>query len=253
MRQIIPIIPAMTPEERLGNMRVCALQGLPLLRRKGRFTDAALTLACYGPSLADTWTKVAHPVMTVSGAHDFLVSGGITPDYHVEVDARAHKVEFTKNAQEGVEYLMASWCHPAVWENLRGKNVTVWHPYGEQEIQDYVKSIGEEKATVGGGSTAGLRALEVAAALGYRRFAIHGMDCSYRDSRHAGSHPNESERVIEVKVNGMAFQTSPQLYESAREFVELIFKHKLDISVALYGDGLLQELMKTAKTLRKAA
>jgi hypothetical protein len=253
MRKLIPIVPVLDPSERLGNMRVAALQGFPLIKWAKKFNSDTLTLACYGPSLRDTWTQIKSPLMTVSGAHDFLIEGGMVPTYHVEVDAREHKVEFTKNAHPEVEYLMASWCNPKAWENLKGKKVTLWHVYGEKEILDHVKAQKEEKALIGGGSTAGLRALEVAAALGYRKFAIHGMDCSYGASRHAGSHPNETERVIEVKVNGRAFQTSPQLYEAAREFMEIILKVMADISVTMYGDGLLQELLKTAKQLRKAA
>jgi hypothetical protein len=254
VRKLVPIVAALDPSERLGNMRVCALKGLPLIKRAKKFKDAVLSLACFGPSLKRTWTHAGHPLMTVSGAHDFMISGGIFPDYHVECDPREHKTLFTKNAVEGVEYLMASWCHPSVWDNLKDRNVTVWHPAGEQPIFDYVLGLKEEDAMVGGGSTVGLRALEVACAMGYRRFAIHGMDCSYEGSeRHAGFHPNETERVIQIKVNGREFLTSPQMYEAAREFVEIILKFKADIEVMLYGDGLLQELMRTAKTLRRAA
>lgn len=253
MRKLVPVVAALDPSERLGNMRVCALKGLPLLKR-GKQLPTVLTLACFGPSLKKTWTHVGSPLMTVSGAHDFLIAGGFTPDYHVECDPRPHKTEFTKNAVEGVEYLMASWCHPTVWANLNGKNVTVWHPAGERAIYDFVQAQKELGAMVGGGSTVGLRALEVGAALGYRRFAIHGMDCSYEGAtRHAGFHPNETERVIEVRVNGREFTTSPQMYEAAREFVELFLKVRADLEVMLYGDGLLQELVKTAKQLKRAA
>jgi hypothetical protein len=253
MRRLVPIVTAVGPDEYLGNMRASTLRGYPLLKPSRKFKDATLTIACYGPSLIDTWTRVRHPLMTVSGAHDFLINGGIFPDYHVECDPREHKATFTKNAQPGVEYLMASCCHPKVWENVKGKNVTLWHLYGFDETNKWVKEQGEEDSLVGGGSTVGLRALEVAAKIGYRKFAIHGMDCSYGASRHAGGHPNETEREIEVKVNGKPFRTSPQLYEAAREFVELVLRIKADISVTMYGEGLLQELLKTAKQLRRAA
>jgi hypothetical protein len=46
---------------------------LPLLKKKGKFNDRRMTIACYGPSLADTWRQLKHPIMTVSGAHDYLV------------------------------------------------------------------------------------------------------------------------------------------------------------------------------------
>jgi len=253
VRRLVPTLPAAGPEEYLRNMGVAAEKCFPLLKPAKHFNDAVLTLACYGPSLKRTWTAVRHPLMTVSGAHDFLIGGGINPDHHVECDPREHKARFVQNSIAGVEYLIASCCHPRMWEHLKGRNVTLWHLYGFDEANDWVKARGEGAALVGGGSTAGLRALEVAAKLGYRKFAIHGMDCSYDVERHAGAHPNETERVIDVTVNGRAFKTSPQLYESAREFVEIVLKLKADIQVAMYGDGLLQELLKTAKQLRKAA
>lgn len=253
MRKLVPIVTAVGPDEYLGNMRASALHGFPLLKPVKKFSDETLTLACYGPSLKDTWMHVKHPLMTVSGAHDFLISGGIVPDYHVECDPREHKTTFTQNAHPGVEYLMGSCSHPKAWDNLKGKKVTLWHVHGFEETNQWVMGQGQEKALVGGGSTAGLRALEVAAKLGYRKFAIHGMDCSYGPSRHAGDHPNEVERAIDIKVNGREFKTSPQLYEAAREFMEIVLKIRADISVTMYGDGLLQELLKTAKQLRKAA
>ena len=40
---------------------------LPLLKKKGKFNDRRMTIACYGPSLADTWRQLKHPIMTVSG------------------------------------------------------------------------------------------------------------------------------------------------------------------------------------------
>jgi hypothetical protein len=251
MRRLVPTLPAIGPGEYMDNMQASVAHGFPMLKPAKRFKEATLTLACYGPSLIDTWTHVAHPLMTVSGAHDFLISGGITPDYHVECDPREHKAKFVENAKDGVEYLIASCCHHKMFENLKARNVTLWHGYGFDEPNAWVKERGEE--LIGGGSTAGLRALEVAGKLGYRKFAIHGMDCSYAEAKHAGAHPNETERVIEIKVNGRSFKTSPQLYESAREFVELVLKLRADIQVTMYGDGLLQELLKTAKQLRKAA
>jgi uncharacterized Rossmann fold enzyme len=253
MRKLVPVIPALSIDERLGNMRASALHDFPRLKKLRPFRQDWLTLACFGPSLKRTWTKVTHPLMTVSGAHDFLISGGVVPDYHVECDPREHKTTFTKNSHEGVHYLMASVCHPSVWGNLQGKRVTVWHVYGEKEINDWIEGQKEVASLAAGGSTVGLRAMEVAGILGFRKLVIHGMDCSYETTKHAGEHPNETEREIELKLNGRIFKTSPQLYESAREFVELILKHRADIEVRMCGDGLLPELLKTCKELRKAA
>jgi hypothetical protein len=52
---------------------------LPLLKKKSKFNDRRMTIACYGPSLEDTWRQLKHPIMTVSGAHDYLVEKGRYP------------------------------------------------------------------------------------------------------------------------------------------------------------------------------
>lgn len=251
MRSLVSLPTALGSEERLGNMRACALHRFPKLKKLRPFRSDWLSLVCFGPSLKHTWTQVRHPVMTTSGAHNFLLDGGIVPDYHVEVDPRPHKVEFTEKANEGVHYFMASCCDPKAWENLKGKRVTVFHCYGDPVVDKWIHEQGEEGAAAAGGTTVGLRAMEVAGLLGFRKFLIHGMDCSFDQERHAGRHPNETDMEIVVKVNGRQFRTSPQLYEAAREFVELFLKHRIDAEVAVYGDGLLPELMRTMKDLKR--
>jgi uncharacterized Rossmann fold enzyme len=73
---------------------------LPLLKKKGKFNDRRMTIACYGPSLEDTWRQLKHPIMTVSGAHDYLVERGVIPDFHVDCDPRAHKAEMLRKPQK---------------------------------------------------------------------------------------------------------------------------------------------------------
>ena len=52
------------------------------------------SIVCYGPSLIDTWEDIklekeaGNFIVTVSGAHDFLIERGIIPDVHIECDPR---------------------------------------------------------------------------------------------------------------------------------------------------------------------
>src|SRR2546430_2383340 len=63
----------------------------------------------FGPSLNDTWEQIRKfPfVISCSGSHKFLVGRGIIPDYHVEVDPRAHKVELIGTPQQKTTYLIS--------------------------------------------------------------------------------------------------------------------------------------------------
>ncbi len=222
---------------------------LPRMRRE-KPKAGVLTVACYGPSLAHTWTKVNRPLMTVSGAHDFMISGGIVPDFHVDIDPREHKSKFVENSHPNVRYLMASVCHPQTWENLLGRNVEYWHLLDSEYADEWCKTADPEAIAIGGGTTVGERALVVGAMLGYKKFDVHGMDCSFSaHGRHAGEHPNKDKEQILVKLDGEVFHTSPQLMESAKSMVKLVTK--FDLQVTLHGYGLLQAMFKQLKLIAK--
>ena len=118
-------------------------------------------IACYGPSLNDTWEKLRDFkfVMSCSGAHKFLVQRGITPTWHIEVDPRAHKVELIGDPQRRVEYLIASTCHPAVLDHLKGYNVKLWHVFDTKEEGQRILPPGEWALT--GGCGVGLHLLSL--------------------------------------------------------------------------------------------
>ncbi len=225
--------------------------GLPHLKRE-KPKSGVLTIACYGPSLAFTWTQAKRPLLTVSGAHDFMIDGGIVPDFHVDIDPREHKAKFVENPHPNIRYLMASVCHPQTWENLLGRNVEIWHLIDGQRTFDWCKKNDPEAVAVGGGTTVGERAVIVGGVLGYRRFEIFGMDCSFASNgRHAGDHPNLDKEEILVRIDGEVFHTTAQLMEAARSMLELILTK--DIEVTFRGYGLMQALVKEAKSIRRAA
>ena len=92
-------------------------------------------IVCYGPSLNDTWKQVQdfQYIFSCSGSHKFLLERGIVPTWHVEVDPRVHKVELLGPPHPGVEYLVASTCHPQYFDHLKGFKVTLWHVFDNAE------------------------------------------------------------------------------------------------------------------------
>ena len=84
-----------------------------------------IAIVCYGPSLKQTWPEVKRfkKIMTCSGSHQFLLERGIIPTWHVDLDPREHKVKMLGQPHKDVEYLMASTCHPTMWDKLEGFNV----------------------------------------------------------------------------------------------------------------------------------
>jgi hypothetical protein len=188
----------------------------------------------------------------VSGAHDYLVKRGIVPDFHVDCDPREHKARMLQNPQDKTTYLMATVCHPKYWEVLKGRKVRLWHLINGDDLEtvSWVMQNHPEGANsmIGGGSSVGQRAMNVMAALGYRRFNIHGMDCSFTTDRHAGAHLGKEQAKIMVKAGNRVFQTTKQMLQAAIEMEQFITTQ--DAEIAFFGDGLMQE---TALQLKEMA
>lgn len=225
----------------------------PMLKKSKGFSDRRISVVCYGPSLNDTWRDIQGPMFTVSGAHDFMVAKGRAPDWHVDCDPRPHKVAML-TPNHDTRYLMASVCHPDMWVKLKGHNVRLWHLINGDDYHTpaWIASNHPEgkDSMIGGGSTVGMRALEVACHMGFRRFNIYGMDCSFESERHAGAHLGKPQDTIMVQVGLRRFKTTPQMLQAAREMEQFIQTYDADIT--FHGDGLMQA---TARFLedRKAA
>lgn len=226
-----------------------AIERFPMMKKHPKFNSRKLSIVCYGPSLLDTWRDIEHPIMTVSGAHDFLVERGITPDFHVDCDPRQHKAGMLKRPTNLTRYLMASVCHPDFWDTLKHKSVRLWHLINGDDMET-VNWITRNHpaglaAIIGGGSTVGMRAMEVAAALGFRRFEIHGMDCSHTGARHAGLHLGKPQIEQLVRVGSRQFKTTTQMLYAAQEMERFI--NTMDAEIHFHGDGLMQETAKFIK------
>ena len=241
---------------RLGEENGLPKWGIPIPHNR------VAIVMCYGPSLQDTWQMALDEkrfiensdIVSVSGAHDFLIQKGLIPKYHIECDPRRHKGDMIGSRHPKVEYLMASVCHPKVVKKVKGKNLTLWHMNeGDPSLQ--ILDLEPNSILVPGGGSVGLRAIALLYILGYRRFLIHGMDCSYRDGEtHAGKHTGKKAQTVEVRcTDGRKFITAPVLIsykryfdDIRRSFVGDADKDPSKIEVILRGDGLLQHWLKVA-------
>lgn len=219
-------------------------------RVKGRLTlqptvrAAPIALVGYGPSLNETWEQLRDfkIIMTCSGAHKFLVERGIIPTYHIDVDPRAHKADLIGTPHRDVEYLMASTCHPKVFDLLDGFNVKLWHIFDSAEEGFRILPPGEWALT--GGAGAGLRMLVVARALGFVDQHIFGLDGNDGASgKHAAAHPSQAKKRFATEYDGVTYHTTPAFLECAKA----VF-HELDampdVSATFHGEGLVQHMAR---------
>lgn len=211
--------------------------------------DKRCIIVCYGPSLKQTWNNIipdherdGAAIVSVSGAHDFLIDNDIIPHYHVECDPRPHKAKNLEKPHKDVEYYIASACHPDLVNKLVGYNQSLWHiANGEDSIRQ-IAEIEPGGIVVMGGGNAGLRAISIFYALGYRWFSLYGMDCSFSDkgeTQHAGKHFGSRQKLIEIKTGDRWFISSAVLMSYVEHFHETM-RQAPDAIFDMHGDGLLQ-------------
>jgi hypothetical protein len=221
-----------------------------------RITPAAAhgrkaVIACYGPSLKETVEDLRSEIfasrnadlISVSGAHDFLLMNGVVPTYHVECDPRAHKADNIDIVHARVKYLIGSGCHPALLDKLEGADVALWHIATPEHMKRFAQETNEPlNIVISGGGSVGLRSISLLYTLGYRDFSIYGMDCSFADdgTKWAGRHYGKQEEAVKATVNGRTFITSLTLLSYATDFIEMA--QRVQIDCRLMGDGLLQAM-----------
>lgn len=237
--------------QRVKNVQAAFLRNLPQMEQLPA-NERTAAVVCFGPTLRDSWRLLTignEDVFTVSGAHDFLIDRGIIPTGHIECDPREHKADFTRRPDHRVNYLIASTCHPSVFDNLIGHSVEMWHPWDGDEVESEVMRLWPNAFTLLGGTNVGLRAIAVLSARGYRKFSIYGMDCSLVEGeRHAGPHSGKAQPAFKVKTaSGREFWTTRQLVSGAREMVSLAsLLSRSGMTFSIHGDSLLREMLRLA-------
>lgn len=215
--------------------------------------DRKAILVCFGPSLLDTWqTAVLESyedkadLFTVSAAHKFMVEHGYPPFAHMDCDPRSHKVSQIGEPSKQTEYWLASCVHPSYLDLLEGHKVKLWHAYNGERSMEILEHEPNQRMIVGGGSI-GVRAMSLLYYLGYRKFSIHGMDCSFHNGIHyAGEHHGKSKDVMPIKIGDRDFETNAAFVVYARYFINQSRWMK-GADIHLHGDGLLRHMVSVSQ------
>jgi uncharacterized Rossmann fold enzyme len=163
-------------ETLFAQMDAAIARGYKQIKQSEPCKTGSIVLVASGPSVKDQteligkMQKAGCPVVAIKGAHDYLISKGVIPDYALAIDPQEHRIAFHK-PNKAVKYMIASQCHPALFDNLAGHDVTLWHPYVKKG-QDRPKN----SMLIGGGTTSGLRAISLFYVLGWRDFQLFGFD-----------------------------------------------------------------------------
>lgn len=241
----IPVIrQAGTPDELVGNIRSALGRGLPEIQPAICAHDGTFVVAGSGPSLPRFVEQIAEerakgrPIVACNGAHDFLCENLLPPDLFVSIDPRDTIIANTKRKNDRTVYLLASRCSPGLFDHLAGHKALVWHAWS---TEDYEMQPLKGKFAIGGGTTSGMRAIQIGYVLGFRKFSIYGLDsCLDSDGATKRFSGEKSGRTISVIVGeaGRAFICNMAMAQQAKEAQNLCAIMP-DATFQFHGDGLL--------------
>lgn len=214
--------------------------------------DGTFVIAASGPSLVEFVEEIrseqanGRPICAINGAYDYLVEQGITPDIFLTVDPRPMPQNVTKPQKETV-FLLASRVNPEVYDRLKCFRVMVWHSWStENECHEF-----KGKFAIGGGTTSGLRAINVGYVLGFRKFSLYGMDsCLAADGKTKRFTGEEAGKIVDVIVGGEIFLCNGAMAQQAQEF-QTLYNVMPDLHIDCHGNGLLAKILQERKRLGK--
>lgn len=212
--------------------------------------DGHMVLVGAGPSVSKyidsikEQRKAGRPIICIKGSHDWMVENDIPIDMCIAVDPQESQVRYFQKAQKNTVYALASQCHPKLFTHLKDCKILLWHAYSKVGEEKYLKG----RMCVLGGTTSGLRAMCIAYLLGFSRLEMYGFDsCSNTGVSGHTSH----EKMLHVRVNDEDHFATPAMVKQAEEFQEM-FKMLPDLSVRIYGDGLIKSVMEEKRKKHEA-
>lgn len=234
---------AATLEEMTGNVEATLERGyhsiLPLLGTRA----GSVSICGAGPSLRYTSHELVGDVMACNSAIGYMIERGIVPTFAMLWDAAQIVADFAV-PHEDVIYLVASRCHPDVFERLHGCKVLVWYAAGDHNIKEWMTERGVREPLINGGSAAVTRAMYLSFALGYRDLHLFGADSSYRGpDSHVRGASSVKEKQIEVCIGddlNARFITTPEFAVQVEEYKSIYqLLRNLGAEVFPHGDGML--------------
>lgn len=205
------------------------------------------------PSLPDGIDEIRQlhkdiPIIAVNGAHDFLLENLITPDIFLTVDPRGMPQNL-KHANDNTIYLLASRVNIEDFKRLEGRKRVIFHSWSEDDEE----LIPKKKMRIGGGTTSGLRAVNVAYLMGFRKIILFGMDsCLGKNQEKRVTDKRLADNVMRVPVvlgnPPREFMCNAAMAAQAHDF-QSIWDIMPELNIEVRGDGLLAEIVKQRQLL----
>lgn len=218
-----------------------------------------------GPSLADTEGELVDLIhrgaklVTLNGAYDWCRARNLRPSAQIVLDAREANARFVAADVPDCRYLLASQCHPAVFEAVADRaNVWLWHAVAAREgpVAAALDAYYLQRWTpIPGGTTVAMRALILLRTLGFLRFDLFGIDSCWLDGQHhAFEQPeNAGDRQVRCTVApsdrpdlARDFVCAPWHCQQLDDFLHTVRLRGQDFQLRVHGRGLLAYVLEAA-------
>lgn len=193
--------------------------------------SGACSIVGAGPTIKETHEELTGDVIAINSAIGFLLDHGIVPKFGLLWDGTEIVEKFAR-PHPGITYLVASRCHPKVFERLKDCKVIVWHAGGDHDIADVmvkpeiVEKLKIQQPLICGGSAGVTRTIYVASVLGYSEIHIFGADSCYSNAGEthvSGSVVPEKDILVSLGDNSKGapavwFRTTPEWCAQVNEY-----------------------------------
>lgn len=243
-----------TSDEMRNNFFATLERGFtPINEYLGAYPGATCSIVGSGPTIKETHKELVGDVIAINSAISFLLDQGIVPKFGMLWDG-TEVVEKFARPHPDITYLVASRCHPKVFERLKDCKVVVWHAGGDHDIADVMTDpevfakLKIPQPLIAGGSAGVTRSIYVASVLGYTDIHLYGADSCYSaagETHIRGSLVPEKDILIALGNNSegapaMWFRTTPEWCAQVNEYRSIY---------ALTITGRLAALSKGAKNV----
>lgn len=225
--------------------------GLPSWKRDREIKTEPIAIVGYGPSLNKTWERIRDfkHVWSTSKSHDFLISKGIMPERHFDLDPRAYKAEFITNPQPTIQYCLSTHIHPSYIRKLLHHHckVCLYHvDIDPTKKFDPNLRLDPRYQHMKARFDVGVQCAEAAFRDGYREQHWFGIEYGHEaGNTHAGEHWGVSgkQQRFQIDVDGRFFETNAMFFHGLM-LAEHFFCDRALVKPTIHGDGLLGHFIK---------
>jgi len=238
----------------LSNIEINSSRGFKQVEPHQRH-DTELMMVAGGPSTNDFKEEIilkrqaGMPLVTFNGSYNEMIRWGLKPSLQIIVDAREFNKRFLDPIIPNCKYLLASQCHPSLFDLVPKDQLLIWHCGIQQKAYDVLDRIYDKVwYPIPGGSTVVLRSIVLLRLLGWWHFHVYGLDsCLMGDEHHAYSQSeNDNEPLVEVTCGDKVFRCTTWMATQAQEFIDQMKLLSDEVSLSVYGEGLIAHILHHA-------